>query len=173
MITTRQYAIPYNWSLYGSTTYSQYIGDNKPTGVVFGRSEINFRQIPDGTSSTYMVGEKYMSQDEYLTGLDFGDNEPAFSGNNTDTLRTTCNNRGPRGQLLLRPDRPGSSDDGLNGGKSTDPGYGGELIFGSAHTSGFNMAMCDGSVTIVSFDIDPEIHRARGHRYDGVSTAAK
>ena len=35
------------------------------------------------------------------------------------------------------------------------------------------MAMCDGSVTMVSFDIDPEIHRARGHRYDGVSTAAK
>ena len=96
----------YNWSLYGSTTYSQYIGDNKPTGVVFGRSEINFRQILDGTSSTYMVGEKYMSQDEYLTGLDFGDNEPAFSGNNTDTLRTTCNNRGPRGPLLLRPTAP-------------------------------------------------------------------
>jgi prepilin-type N-terminal cleavage/methylation domain-containing protein/prepilin-type processing-associated H-X9-DG protein len=163
----------YNWSNFGSTTYSQYAGDNKPTGVVFGRSEINFRQIPDGTSQTYMVGEKYMSKDEYDSGLDFGDNEPAFSGNNTDTLRITCNHRGPRGPLLLRPDQPGSSDDGLNGGKVTDPGYGGELIFGSAHAAGFNMAMCDGSVTLVTFNIDPEIHRARGHRYDGVVTAAQ
>lgn len=163
----------FNWSVYGSTTYSQYDGSNKPTGVVFGRSEINFRQILDGTSSTYMVGEKYMSKDEYDTGLDFGDNEPAFSGNNTDTLRTTCNFRGPRGDLLLRPDQRGSSDDGLNGGKSTDPGYGGELIFGSAHPSGFNMAMCDASVSLVSFDIDKEIHRARGHRFDGVVTGGQ
>ena len=66
------------------------LGDNKPTGVVFGRSEINFRQVSDGTSKVYMVGEKYMSTDNYEDGLDFGDNEPAFSGNNTDTLRITA-----------------------------------------------------------------------------------
>jgi prepilin-type processing-associated H-X9-DG protein len=75
--------------------------------------------------------------------------------------------------LLLRPDQPGSSDDGQNGGKKTDPGYGGELMFGSAHSGGFNMAMCDGSVSLVTFDVDPEIHRARGHRYDGVVTGAE
>ena len=160
----------WDWSSYGSTSYSQFDGDNKPTGVVFGRSEINFRQITDGTSDTYMVGEKYMSSDNYNDGLDAGDNEPAFSGNNDDTLRTTCNNRGPRGLLLLRPDQPGTSDDGFNGGKKTDPGFGGELMFGSAHSAGFNMAFCDGSVTLVTFDIDPEIHRARGHRADGVVT---
>jgi prepilin-type N-terminal cleavage/methylation domain-containing protein len=162
----------YDWSIYGATTYSQYRGENKPTGVVFGRSEISFRQITDGTVNTYMVGEKYMSKDEYETGLDYGDNEPAFSGNNTDTLRITANHRGPRGALLLRPDQPGSSDDGLNGGKATNPGYGGELIFGSAHPAGFNMGMCDASVTLITFDIDPEIHRARGHRHDGVVTGA-
>jgi prepilin-type processing-associated H-X9-DG protein len=71
----------------------------------------------------------------------------------------------------LRPDQRGTSDDGLNGGKQTDPGYGGELIFGSAHPSGLNMAFCDGSVTLVVFEIDPEVHRARGHRADGVVTA--
>jgi prepilin-type N-terminal cleavage/methylation domain-containing protein/prepilin-type processing-associated H-X9-DG protein len=163
----------FNWANYGSTTYSQFQGDNKATGVVYGRSEVSFRQITDGTSKTYMVGEKYMSKDEYDTGLDIGDNEPAFSGNNTDTLRTTCNHRGPRGPLLLRPDQPGTSDDGLNGGKNTDPGYGGELIFGAAHSAGFNIAMCDGSVSLVTFDITPEIHRARGHRYDGVVSGSE
>jgi prepilin-type N-terminal cleavage/methylation domain-containing protein/prepilin-type processing-associated H-X9-DG protein len=163
----------HNWSLFGTLAYSQYMGENKATGVVFGRSEIKFRQILDGTAKTYMVGEKYMSTDEYDSGLDYGDNEPAFSGNNTDTLRTTCNHRGPRGPLLVRPDQPGSSDDGLNGGKNTNPGYGGELIFGSAHSSGFNMALCDGSVSLIPFDIDPEIHRAFGHRADGVVTDAQ
>jgi prepilin-type N-terminal cleavage/methylation domain-containing protein len=163
----------FNWSNYGSSTYSQFQGENKPTGVVFGRSAVNFRQITDGTVQTYMVGEKYMSKDEYDSGLDYGDNEPAFSGNNTDTLRITSNHRGPRGPLLLRPDQPGSSDDGLNGGKMTNPGYGGELIFGSAHSSGFNMAMCDASISLITFEIDPEIHRARGHRYDGVVTGAQ
>ncbi len=161
----------YNWAAFGATTYSQYQGENEATGVVFGRSEVNFRHVTDGTSNTYMVGEKYMSTDEYDTGLDFGDNEPAFSGNNTDTLRTTCNHRGPRGALLLRSDAPGTSDDGLNGGKQSDPGYGGELIFGGAHASGFNMAFCDSSVTFVNFEVDPEVHRARGHRADGVVTS--
>ena len=85
------------------------MGEQKPTGVVFGRSEINFRQVTDGTSKVYMVGEKYMSTDNYEDGLDWGDNEPAFSGNNSDTLRITAPHRGVKGKLPLRPDQPGSS----------------------------------------------------------------
>jgi prepilin-type processing-associated H-X9-DG protein len=57
----------------------------------------------------------------------------------------------------LGPDRPGLSDEV------------GERIFGSAHAGGLNMAMCDSSVAFVQFEIDPEIHRARGHRNDGVA----
>jgi hypothetical protein len=48
-------------------------------GIVFQRSEINMRHVTDGTSNTYMVGEKWMSQANYDTGLDSGDNEPASS----------------------------------------------------------------------------------------------
>jgi prepilin-type N-terminal cleavage/methylation domain-containing protein/prepilin-type processing-associated H-X9-DG protein len=154
------------------TSPGNTLGENKPTGVVFGRSEVNFRMITDGTSKVYMVGEKYMSTDNYDDGLDSGDNEPAFSGNNTDTLRITAPHRGPRGPLLLRPDRPGTSDDGVNGpGKREDPGYGGELIFGSAHGAGFNMAFCDGSARLIAFDINPELHRTYGHRYDAVEVS--
>jgi hypothetical protein len=128
------------------------------TGVVFGRSEIEFRQVEDGTSNTYMIGEKYMSTDNYDDGLDAGDNEPGFSGNNADTLRTTSHLGNVGKSLQLGADHPGTSQDV------------GERIFGSAHASGFNMAMCDASVSFVQFEVDPEIHRARGHREDGVVT---
>jgi len=128
------------------------------TGVVFGRSEINLREIEDGTSNTYMVGEKYMSTDHYDDGLDEGDNEPGFSGNNADSLRTTAHIRELSRPLQLGPDQPGSSENV------------GERMFGSAHTSGFNMANCDSSVHFISFDVDPQAHRARGNRSDGVAT---
>lgn len=126
------------------------------TGVVFGRSQINFRQIEDGLSNTYMVGEKYMSTDNYDDGLDEGDNEPAFSGNNADTLRTTSHIRELNRPLELGSDKPGPSQDV------------GERIFGSAHSGGFNMARCDSSVAFIQFDVDPEVHRAAGHRNDGI-----
>ncbi|RIK72662.1 MAG: hypothetical protein DCC67_18960 [Planctomycetota bacterium] len=146
-----------NWiSAFGfkyNTTADKGVG----TGVVFGRSEINFRQVDDGLSNTYMVGEKYMSSDHYDDGLDEGDNEPAFAGNNADTLRTTSHVRELNRPLQLAADGPGSSNDV------------GERMFGSAHASGFNMAMCDTSVAFVQFDVDPEVHRAAGHRYDGVA----
>ena len=152
----------FSWNNYGNNIASVYTingvkrVDQYPSGVVFGRSEINFRQIEDGTSNTYMVGEKYMSTDNYLDGLDEGDNEPAFSGNNNDTLRTTSMINKSNKPLQLGPDKPGTSDEI------------GELMFGSAHSSGFNMAFCDASVRFVSYDVDPEIHRTHGHRADGV-----
>ena len=171
-MTEYQQAANFDWE----TNYKSAVntlGEQKPTGVVFGRSEINFRMVTDGTSKVYMVGEKYMSTDHYEDGLDFGDNEPAFSGNNTDTLRITAPHRGVRGKLPLRPDQRGSSDDGINGGVPANPGYGGELIFGSAHSAGFNMSFCDGSARMIPFDIDPELHRTYGHRFDAVVASEK
>jgi prepilin-type processing-associated H-X9-DG protein len=62
--------------------------------------------------------------------------------------------------LQLGADQPGESDNV------------GERMFGSAHASGFNMAFCDASVQFVNFEVDPEVHRARGHRSDGVVTSS-
>ena len=150
-------AVQSSWSNYGANLYSAFSRlRGVATGVVFGRSLIGFHKIKDGTSKTYMVGEKYMSTDHYDTGLDAGDNEPAFSGNNNDTLRTTSKIRTLNRPLQLGPDQPGDSNDV------------GELIFGSAHRVGFHMAFCDASVQFVTFDVDPEIHRTRGHRFDGI-----
>ncbi|MCH2114176.1 MAG: DUF1559 domain-containing protein [Pirellulales bacterium] len=119
-------------------------------GICFERSEISFKRITDGTSKTYMVGEKWMWHEDYDTGLDYGDNEPGFTGNNIDTIRMT------RRYYKLSPDTQRVNT-------STD-----YWKFGSPHTSGFNMSFCDGSVAFIGFDIDPEIHANQGNRHDGL-----
>ncbi len=44
--------------------------------------------------------------------------------------------------------------------------------FGSAHAGGLNMAMCDGSVQFVSYDIDAVTHRWLANRFDGNAVSA-
>jgi prepilin-type processing-associated H-X9-DG protein len=72
-----------------------------------------------------------------------GDNENAYIGSDRDTLRTA--------NTPLR-DRNGF-----------DASY----SFGSVHNSGFNMALCDGSVRQVSYSVDLTLHRRMVTRADG------
>ena len=121
-------------------------------GIVFYRSEVNLREVTDGTTNTYMVGEKWLYVDNYQSGQDSGDGEPAFSGNNDDTIRTT-DRAWPFG-----PDTQFTPE----GSNALE-----RRAFGSAHDGGFNMALCDGSVDFISFDMDPFVHEYRGSRNDG------
>jgi prepilin-type N-terminal cleavage/methylation domain-containing protein len=115
-----------------STTDAEILAN---LGVFHYRSEVTLRQIVDGTTETYLLGEKYLNPDYYENGGDYTDTESAYSGNNDDVLRRTS--------LAPLPDTPGAGSR--------------EQRFGSAHVGGFIMAMCDASVTAVSFDIDPTV----------------
>ncbi len=117
-------------------------------GISFVLSEVGFKHITDGTSNTYLAGEKYMHVERYEDGLGAGDNENWCTGYNNDNFRN--------GFYPPSPDRIGAP--------STLEFT---MKFGSAHPSTFHMAYCDGHVEAVGYDIDPFVHRGTSNRQDG------
>jgi prepilin-type N-terminal cleavage/methylation domain-containing protein/prepilin-type processing-associated H-X9-DG protein len=131
------------------------------SGIVYRGSTIRLSDITDGTSSTYLLGEKEINPDAYLTGNDGGDNEAALVGDDNDIVRWTGNFRNPMpSQRYIWP-------------VQDIPGVDCQWYFGSAHDTGLQMAFCDGSVQTISYLVDPEIHRRLGNRCDGQPIDAK
>ncbi|MDO4858885.1 MAG: DUF1559 domain-containing protein [Thermoguttaceae bacterium] len=119
------------------------------TGVISYHSKITMGEIRDGTSNTYLIGEKNLDPN-YYEGVETGDNETLYSGACNDVLRggyfnTTSDNAAPLA------DRPGYQ----------------KFVFGSCHSGSFGMVMADGSVHRVSYSIDPQNHYYLAHRADG------
>ena len=118
---------------------------HRATGVSFRCSMIRIEDVFDGASNTYMVGEKFVKSDTYTTGAYPADDRSAYQGADNDVLRWTT--------YPAIQDNPESEDTA-------------QWSFGSAHASGWNAVFCDGSVHFMSYDLDPEIHRANGNRRD-------
>ena len=112
-------------------------------GVVCIASVQAMAQIRDGASNTYLIGEKYLNPDHYSNGADPADNETIYGGYDWDYARWTF-------------DRPKQDRTGV-----TDT-----YVFGSAHPGGWNVALCDGSVRVISYSIDLETHGYLGNRKD-------
>ena len=129
------------------------------TGISHLRNAVSMHEIEDGSSNTYLAGEKYLNSADYETGRSLGDNESMYSGYCTDLHRFTGNLNADNNNLFLPPFQDISFPD-----KTALPGF---VRFGSAHSTGFNMAYCDGSVRWVLYNIDGEIHLRNGHRHDG------
>jgi hypothetical protein len=123
-------------------------------GISYERSEVGMRRISDGTSNTYMIGERYIPVTHYETGEWGGDNETWCTGFNNDNYRVTGRLDGTN----IVPHTPA---------QDSDPDNGGDQRFGSAHSAVWLMAYCDGSVHAMSFDIDGNAHRDLGNREDG------
>ncbi len=126
---------------------------NDATGVIYRRSQIQVAHIRDGTSNTYLLGERYLNPDNYFHGVACADDQGWDQGYDYDTNRWTY----PGEAFRPRRDTPGyNSNNGC------------DVNFGSAHPSGFHMALCDGSVHRISYSIDLEVHRRLGNRSDGL-----
>ncbi len=120
-------------------------------GVIHCMSMIRVADVTDGASSTYLIGEKYVDPDCYATAADKGDSGDAFQGDNEDNVRW---GRADDQALWPRPDTPGLE---INN----------EGPFGSAHADGFGMALCDGAVQFVSYNIDLKTYEYMCNRSDG------
>lgn len=113
------------------------------TGVGYVLTTIRFGDITDGTSNTALVGEKYLSRLHYASGTSFGDDQPAYVGDDADIRRWTD-----------APPKKDANPDGIQ-------------HFGSAHFGGCHFVLCDGSVRLISYTIDATIFKNFGNRHDG------
>ena len=136
-------------------------GTGPSTGICYFRSQVRVRDITDGASNTYLLGEKYLDTDYYETGQDHADNESLFCGFDNDNHRLTH----------YDPTNPTTVADYL----PCQDQLGAEnwFRFGSAHATSYNAAMCDGSVRTIDYSIDGETHRRLGNRKDGLPIDAK
>ena len=116
-----------------------------PDGLVFRRSRVRLKDVGDGASGTYLLGEKYVNPAGMTDGTSDDDDQCLYSGHDRDVLRV--------GLDPPQQDRRGF-----------DPT---SIAFGSGHPGSCGMALADGSVQAVDYAIDPLVHRARASRNDG------
>ncbi len=130
------------------------------TGIFTYWSFNRLKSITDGTSKTYCIGEKWLGPNSYENGTSGGDDQNMYNGMDRDNLRwgraayvwTDGVETRNLGAMSPMPDNAPGSHDGK---------------FGSAHSGVVLMAMCDGSVQGISFDIDPIMHGRLANRKDG------
>ena len=126
--------------------------------IVFQRSTVSFNQITDGTSHTYLYGEKNLQVEHYDTGLAGNDDQSMYNGWDKDNIRSTAITIVPGTSAVVgwppTPDTPGVTRD-----------WG----FGGPHPSGWMAVFCDGSVHFLPYDMEVLIHRDLGNRQDGNS----
>jgi prepilin-type N-terminal cleavage/methylation domain-containing protein/prepilin-type processing-associated H-X9-DG protein len=119
-------------------------------GVCFIGSTVAVKEITNGCSHTYLVGEKYLNPDSYRTGDSWDDNETIMQGFNDDNFRTSLiNSQDPSNPCNPYRDRRGV---GLS------------CAFGSAHGSTWNVSFCDGSVRGIEYSVEQKVHARAANR---------
>ncbi|NLF08011.1 MAG: DUF1559 domain-containing protein [Pirellulaceae bacterium] len=153
----------------GGTMVSLY---SQWSGIMYPVSMVKMADISDGTSNTYLLGEKYLKVDRYTDGQVVSDGVYLHAGFSDTNTRWTASyydqnyrdaSDAPSGDVPVYPSPP--LFDNWN--------YTSHLVFGSAHMSGFNMGFCDGSVQHIAYQIDHRIHFDLGNRCDGRTIDAK
>ena len=137
--------------------YDAFSPPQAPNGVIFRRSMIRQRDIADGTTNTYLLGEKYMDPAAMANGTDEGDDQCLYSGHDRDVVRVGFSPPYPdtRG-LDIYSLYPTTAD--------TDPK---PIAFGSAHPGSCGMVMADGSVRTTDYGIAASVHQGLASRNDG------
>lgn len=140
---------------------------SKYNGVSFCGTAVKFRQITDGLTNTIALGEKFVFTQVYNDGKHWdADDWGPYMGFQDDLVRSTYFDglnvtHVPQQDTDILPKLPG-----MNTSDQFTQLLPKEL-FGSSHPGGCLFSMCDGSVTLVTFDVDAETYRQMGDRGDG------
>ncbi|MCO6042403.1 DUF1559 domain-containing protein [Aeoliella sp. ICT_H6.2] len=127
-------------------------------GVTFCGTAVKFRQITDGLSNTIALGERWVPVQSYTGEVYFkADDWSMYTGFQDDTVRSTYYD-GRNADHIPRSD----ADETYS---LTD--LAAREAFGSAHPGGCLFSNCDSSVSVVNYDVDPQVFRQMGHRNDG------
>ncbi|QDT66486.1 DUF1559 domain-containing protein [Calycomorphotria hydatis] len=143
---------------------AQYHSGFTTTGIFYPNSRTRIRDITDGTSNTFIIGENIMSPFPF---------EPTTGYNLARNLSwaATCEANSSQGWFMLaniaQPTVPiNSRFYGING--TTRPGTDqATRNFGSFHVGGCQFAANDGSVHFVSENIDEQLLDNLCHKSDG------
>jgi prepilin-type N-terminal cleavage/methylation domain-containing protein len=150
---------PWKFSGPAFVTLCAFRGSQSPTGdtgVIHQRSEIAIKHITDGTSNTYLLGEKNLDPDFYHEGVAGNDDQSMYNGYDRDNLRSTqvWRNGFENGQTFWPPYRD-------------TKGMTYNWSFGGPHPTGWMALFCDGSVRYLPFEIHGLVHQQFGNRLDG------
>jgi prepilin-type N-terminal cleavage/methylation domain-containing protein len=165
-------------SSWGPSTWGP-IQSNRSNGVIYQGSQTSVRHIPDGTTKTYLFGEKCLQPQQYDPSAlppsatnpnpyrNLADDQSIYAGSDLDILRWAGNSG-------IAPPAAGSGldwqprkDENHNLASGLPDGNWGNFVFGSAHSSGCFFVMCDASVQTVAYTVDPVVHWRLANRKDG------
>jgi type II secretory pathway pseudopilin PulG len=129
---------------------------------------VSMRHLEDGSSNTIMLAEKYVPITAYLGGS-FGDNFAWVRGNVWEGIRFVYKEPtgNPPEEFPPRPDSDLTPVYGNWGGQNNNELPCNCFIFGSAHPSGFNAALADGSTHVIRYDTDFRVLQMMANRRDG------
>lgn len=122
--------------------------------------EVRINDIKDGASNTIMVAEKALNPDRH--GLDGGDNEPWVNAGWDECVIRHGAGRTSSGVeygLTPLPDVKAPTDTVAVTDKGGVSWTNWHPFFGSAHDGGMNACLADGSVRLISYNIDGDIMR--------------
>lgn len=141
-------------SLYGP----KYQSNN---GIFFTNSSISVKDVTDGTSKTFLLGEtKYMPlravNPSYWAAWSCG----YYMGGATDVNTSTMS-------VVLDPINSSTLDPG-KGGAANGTYKESSRMFGSNHPGGTHHALADGAVRFVMETMDMSMYRAMARRADGL-----
>lgn len=155
-----------------SSKVNKIVPSSTPTGIIFDCSEVTQGQVRDGTTNTYLIGEKFVYADKYDLAY-YGDALVMYAGigsdyNSNSSFRsageyTSFSQNSGSVTAAGTPYAP-MQDRMTTMASSGSPYY----AFGGPHAGGFAMVMADGSVHSITYSVDGAVHACLANRKDNM-----